>query len=264
MNMNLPAIPKTIFDYCEARTQALALISDAVRSTGMAKDILAALGSYVAPTSICYPDLKLEKVTKEIDRGLWRQAFTVSGFMAMLDAEAYKKFMQQVDNDPPEFNEGNIRATFIDLMQQADMMFARGVVNVFRWLSDNYKTNSEDPFTIGHKAVMGWIFESNWHGGIRVSYREHASGQLNDLDRVFRVLDGKKHEPRALEAAINKRFAEIGKGGPWVYEDEYFQIKGFKNNNAHIVFKRADLLEKVNAVIGKYYGDNALAERKAA
>ena len=46
---------------------------------------------------------------------------------------------------------------------------------------------------------------------------------------------------RALECSINAAFKEIGPTGPYVYEDAYYQIKGFKNGNMHIFFKRADL-----------------------
>ena len=36
-------------------------------------------------------------------------------------------------------------------------------------------------------------------------------------------------------------------------ETEYLSIKCFKNTNAHITFKRLDLVEKMNKIIAKHY-----------
>jgi hypothetical protein len=38
-------------------------------------------------------------------------------------------------------------------------------------------------------------------------------------------------------------------------EDEYFLIRSYKNGNAHLWFKRDDLVEKVNKLLGEYYGE---------
>lgn len=263
MTMHLPQLPKTISEYCQARDEALRHMADAHAYMDKAKEILNSLGNHVCPTTLSYLDrgLQMEGFTKAMDSKLWQQAFTVTGFMAMMDSAALNEFRKQVDRDPPPFTEDTIRSTFLDMMQNADMMFARGVVNVFRWLSDEYKTNSKDPFRIGERVVMRGLFELQYGGGLRVGYSSHACGQINDIDRVFHVLDGKKHQPHALESSINQSFHDCGRSGPWVHDDDYFQIKGFKNRNAHILFKRADLLDKVNQVIGKAYGSNALAER---
>lgn len=257
--MNALEIPKTIQDYCDARSRALLMLDDGIKQFEAATATLKTIGSYAAPIEIAYIGNARPKMVKDIDRALWTQSFTVSGYMSLLDAKAYDEFDKQVQNDPPEFTIENVRSTFIDLMQNADMMFARGVVTVFSRLSDKYKTNSNEPFSMTPKAVMTWMFEHNYYGGIRVRYGTYASGQINDLDRVFRVLDGKPHNERTLETAINAAFQ---KGCTVPYEDEYFKLRGYKNGNCHILFKRADLLEKVNAIIGKFYGDNALGERK--
>jgi hypothetical protein len=38
-----------------------------------------------------------------------------------------------------------------------------------------------------------------------------------------------------------------------VYEDEYFAIKYFMKGSAHIVFKKPELIDKMNDIIAKYY-----------
>ena len=38
-------------------------------------------------------------------------------------------------------------------------------------------------------------------------------------------------------------------------EDDYFKVRGFKNGNAHVWFKRDDLVEQVNKLLAEWYGE---------
>lgn len=257
MSIDLPAIQKKLTDYCEIRTKVLAILSDARRMLILAEKEMKSVYTYGLPHDISR-SFELEYAAREIDKRLWRQAFEQTGFMQMMDRQALAKFNADNEQDPPPFTVENIRATFLTLFQGADEMFARGLVNVFRGLSSRYRTNDQ-PFKLERRVVLSGICQSGWSGGVRISYRDYASGTINDLDRVFHVLDGKQHHPRALEAAINAEF-DTNKRGPWVYEDTYFQMRGFLNGNAHIIFKRADLLEKANRVIHDYYDGRALPD----
>lgn len=78
--------------------------------------------------------------------------------------------------------------------------------------------------------------------------------RLNDIDRVFKVLDGKKHNARELSVAMNDAFK---KKQP--YEDDYYMARAFKNGNLHLTLKRGDLVEKINTIIAKHYGEGKLA-----
>lgn len=254
------AVQKTLSDYCAVRERTLALLEDAGRQLAAANAEMKTVYGLGLTWDIVRP-FDMETATRDIDERLWRQAFQATGFLSLMDAQALSDFRRSLERTPPPFTEENIRTTFLSLFQDADMMFARGAVNVFRKLSKAYRTNERDPFRLDRKAILHSIFQSRWSGGLQVNYGSWASGQINDLDRVFRLLDGKRHEPQALETAINAAFAE-SKEGPWVYEDGYFRIKGFLNGNAHFVFLREDLLEKANRLIGEHCGGNALAEKK--
>lgn len=105
-------------------------------------------------------------------------------------------------------------------------------------------------------AILEYMFETRWRGGLELrhcSYRDPGA-YMNDLDRVFRIIDGKDHQPHALQNAINTAMADGN-----IYEDGYFHVKGFRNGNMHLKFKRTDLLDKANRMIGDYYNGNALA-----
>lgn len=90
----------------------------------------------------------------------WRQSFDHTGLMQLLDAQSKQKFNRNLQENPPEFTIENVQSSFIDLSQNAEKMFEDGVVNVFRWLSNQYMTN--DGFRIGDKVVMTWMVEPSF------------------------------------------------------------------------------------------------------
>lgn len=250
------AIPTTVHDLLQARDDALRLIGDARRTTEMASQLLAQHGPYLMPRGAVAPDDD-QRVRSELDCSMWRRAFDLTGFKQLMDAEAVKEFERSLSPIAPEFTEANIRATFIDLRINAASMFRRGVVNVFRYLSSDYRTNAAEPFRIGAKVIISWMIGPSYRRGLAIKYT--ASDKLNDIDRVFQTLDEKPFQPRSLESAMNAAF-ELGQ----VFESEYYRAKAFKNGNMHLEFKRLDLLEKVNGQIAEHYADGALPDARAA
>lgn len=251
------ALPTTLTDLLLARDDALRLIADARRSTEAARSLLDQHGRYLMPRGAQLPECDA-RVRCELDCSMWRRAFDLTGFKQLMDAEAVAEFEKSLHPKPPEFTEANIRSTFIDLQSRAGEMFRRGVVNVFRHLSDDYRTNAAEPFRIGRKVVMGWMVCKSFRRGLQINYGRPAD-KLNDIDRVFRTLDGKPFQPRALESAMNSAFEQLA-----VFEDGYYRAKAFKNNNLHLEFKRLDLLDKVNEQIAEHYADGALPDARRA
>lgn len=253
-------IPKTLRDYCETRERVLSLWRQGVKLINKAESEMQTVYSYGLNCD-AKPRDDFESFRRDIDRKLWRTAFDKTGLMQLMDAQARTDFERDLHINPPEFTEDNIRSTFLTQMQSADDMFARGLVNVFLRLSDNYKTNSNEPFKVGKKAIMTYMIGASFRGGLEIGrgFYSRASDRLNDIDRVFKVLDGQQHHARSLETAMNAAFKEYE-----IYEDGYYRAKAFKNGNLHIQFKREDLLEKANKIISDYYNGQALAKDKAA
>lgn len=252
------AIPATVADLIEARDQAVSKMLASRKLMEEAKKILETTGPYMFPLE-CHFENSHDRALTALDRRMWLRSFDITGFRQLMDTKAVEEFNRDLDKNTPEFNEGNIRATFLSLHQEAHGMFRRGIVNVFRFLSDGYRTNSKEPFRIGDKVICDYMTTA-WHGPLRVNYHNTASNRLDDIDRVFKALDDQKFTPRALEAAINAAW----KDGDTLYEDEYFKIRGFKKGTMHIWFKRTDLLERVNELVAEEYGENKLAQRSAA
>ena len=245
-------LPTTLSDLIVAREKAVSLHRQARKLNEAAEDLLGQVGNYLMPFSAQFRDSDLRSV-RELDGNMWRRAFDLTGFRQLMDAEAVAGFERGLAPEPPEFTEGNIRATFIDLHQQAGEMFRRGVVNVFRGLSDAYRTNANEPFRIGRKVVMGYMIQLGWTRGLQV---RHGPGQdkLNDIDRVIKMLDGKQFKARDLEVSMNAAFQDCA-----VFEDAYYRARAFKNGNMHLEFLRPDLLDLLNEQIAEHYGESALA-----
>lgn len=241
------ALPTTLTDLLQARQDALRLLSDARSLTGKAKELLDRHGRYLMPGNGQLRD-SAERVQAELDASMWRRAFDLTGFKQLMDAQAVADFERSLSPRPPEFTEANIRATFIDLHGKSREMFRRGVVNVFRYLSDDYKTNAREPFKIGRKVVVGYMVQPSFKRGLQI--RIGSGDKLGDIDRVMQTLDGKQFTPRALEFAIN---AALEKGE--VYECANYRAKGFKNGNLHLEFKRPDLLDGLNEQIAEHYAN---------
>lgn len=248
------ALTTTLSDLLAARENALRLITDARRIVEMTKEILAPHGRYLMPSGAVFRDDE-EQIRCELDRSMWRRAFDLTGFKKLMDAQAVAEFENSLSPVPPEFTEANIRATFIDLRINAGQMFRRGVFNIFRYLSDDYRTNSREPFRIGRKVIMSLMVSPSFLGGLSIRY--DSSDKINDLDRVFKILDNKQFHPRELESLMN---ASFGRGD--VFSDDYYRAKAYINGNLHLEFKRLDLLDKVNEQISEFYGEGSLPDAR--
>ena len=254
------ALRKTVDDYCQARAQIVALYEGGARAMAEADDLMRAQGTYGLPAEAT-PRMHCEDAVRQIDARLWRAVFDRTGLTQLMDNEAVRDFLRDLDHNAPAFTADNIRCTVLSMFQEAEEMFGRGVYNVFRQLDRHYRTNAGQAFEVGRKSVLRRVFESDWNGGLRVRY--DARHWVNDVDRVFTTLDGRPFTPHALEAALN---AALAKGASRVFENEYFRVRGFRNGNGHMWLKRDDLREKLNRLIAAYCDHNALPDdrRRAA
>jgi len=246
------AIPPTLADYAAARERTVQAYHSALKTLALADRQFQTIYSYGLPRN-SYPRDSLEETVRAIDARLWRQAFDITGFGQLMDREAREQFERDNQDNPPAFTVENVRSIFLSAAQDAEEMFNRGLVNVFRRLSRGHRTNTNEAFKVNRRAIMVYMVRPAGRG-LEICYGP-AADELNDLDRVFKTLDDEKHHPRSLETALN---AALRKGE--VYEDTYYQFKGFKNGNLHVVFKRQDLLDQANRIIHDYHEGSALAK----
>jgi hypothetical protein len=247
------ALPQTLTDVLKARDEAVRHLHEAYacheRADAAANGVLRyGVGCDSKPSN------SLEKSIQELDRRMWQRSFTLAGFDDMWDAKAARDFSASLDREAPEFTMANLRATFIDLLPQKDEMFKRGVVRLFRNLSQEYKSN--DAFAIGPRMVAANWSSPSYGRGRQISYYHRDT--CRDLLRVVYMLTDRPFDPGAALSAVDTAW-QSGE-----YRDAYMRIVPFKNGNAHIYILDEPLRDRINTLIADYYNGAALGERKAA
>lgn len=195
-------------------------------------------------------DKAMPAVTRSIDSSIWRDLMLKSGMMVLMDAEARDQWHKNLEEgDLPAISEANILSTFEQLHLNKMDVFERGIINVFKGLSWDYKTNS--PCSFGKKIIINNLVTHNrWGFSLNWGWRRD---QLADLERMLFLLDGKSIPDNRGDISI--RLMEHIRDNPAknAYEDEYFSIRYFQKGTAHLTFKRLELIEMMNDIIAKHY-----------
>ncbi|SQH91523.1 prophage protein [Salmonella enterica subsp. salamae] len=113
-------------------------------------------------------DKAMPVITRNIDRSIWRDLMLKSGMLVLMDAEARSQWTKNLEGgDLPAISEANILSTFEQLHHNKQDVFERGIINVFKGLSWDYKTNN--PCCFGKKIIINnlvkhdrWGYSLNW------------------------------------------------------------------------------------------------------
>ena len=196
------------------------------------------------------PDKAMKTITRNIDRRIWRDLMNKSGMLSLMDAQARDEWHKSLEKDDiPAISEENILSTFEQLNHDKQAVFERGVINVFKALSWDYKTNS--PCRFGKKIIMdGLVSYNRWGFSFTHGYRRD---QIVDLERMLTLLDGKLLPDNRADIACRLSDHIGQKRTAAVYEDELFRINYFQKGSAHIAFKRPELIERLNDIIARHY-----------
>ena len=181
-----------------------------------------------------------------IDAAAWRYLMQESGMRSLMSASKRAEFDEQLEKSTmPELTREAIYATFGALHESRAEMFDQGVIECFKKLSWHYKTNLPQKF--GKRIVVTYL---TYTYGVN----SRAADTLDDLMRVFHVLDGK------LECDWRRAsYVEISEASraeatwPKGYENDYYAVKLFKNGNGHVTFKRPELVDALNRIIARHF-----------
>ncbi|KLQ89217.1 DUF4942 domain-containing protein [Enterobacter kobei] len=195
-------------------------------------------------------DKAMPAIIRSIDRSIWHDLMLKSGMMALMDAQARDQWNKNLEEgELPAISEANILSTFEQLHLNKMDVFERGIINVFKGLSWDYKTNS--PCSFGKKIIINNLVTHNrWGFSLNWGWRRD---QLADLERMLFLLDGKPIPDNRGD--ISTRLMEHIRDNSTkdVYEDEFFSIRYYQKGTAHLVFKRLELIERMNDIIAKHY-----------
>lgn len=192
----------------------------------------------------------MKAITRNIDRSIWRDLMLKSGMLSLMDAEARSDWHKSLDEDEiPAISEENILSTFQSLHCSKGDVFERGVVNVFKGLSWDYKTNS--PCKFGKKIIINSLVSHNrWGYSLTWGYRRD---QLADLERMLHLLDSKPIPDNRNDVTIRLMDHINQQRESQLYEDDYFAIRYFQKGTAHLTFKRPELTDRMNEIVAKHY-----------
>ncbi|MBH2717023.1 DUF4942 domain-containing protein [Serratia bockelmannii] len=196
------------------------------------------------------PGTAMKAITRNIDCDIWRDLMLKSGMISLMDAQARDDWHKNLEEgELPEISEENILATFEQLHYRKGEVFERGVINVFKGLSWDYKTNS--PCSFGKKIIINNLVTHNrWGFSLNWGWRRD---QLTDLERMLFLLDGKPILDNRGDICTRLMAHIRDNPAKDVYEDEFFSIRYFQKGTAHLIFKRLELVEKMNDIIAKHY-----------
>lgn len=214
-------------------------------------------------------DRYLRTARRLIDVSVWSHVIDIAGIEQLMDMQAKNELREQmryvpertgrngeiinqdeIDRMLPAVSPDNIYATLERFQGDAEMIFRRGIVNVFTKLDRRFR--SHDGFKVGSRLIIDYFMRNQTH-----LYGDRAD-MLTDVERTFLVLDGQS--ARANYAGI---VAQINRVNPGTYlrpqqfevEGEYFKVRIFKNGNAHLWFTRKDLVKKINEILADHYGE---------
>jgi hypothetical protein len=191
----------------------------------------------------------MKVITLSLDRSIWRDLMLKSGMISLMDAQGRDQWDRNLEGDNiPAINEANILSTFEQLHHSKAEVFERGVINVFKGLSWDYKTNS--PCKFGKKIIIDGLVDHNrW--GFRLNYGRRRD-QLADLERMLNLLDGKPVPENRNDLSV-RLDDHISKQHSSLFKDEYVEIRYFQKGTGHILFKRPDLIGKMNDIIARHF-----------
>jgi hypothetical protein len=187
------------------------------------------------------------KILKEIDGKAWKFLMQESGMQTFMSASTRQKWYEEIEKgEYPELSIENIAATFANLHRSRHDMLEEGLIECFRKLSWDYKSNS--PRKFGKKIILDRLFSS--YG----SLEHRPCDQLDDLLRVFYIFESKP-EPEYNQRVYCRIWESKRQSDSW--ENEYVHIRWYKKGSGHVKFKRLDLVKRCNEILAKHH-PNAL------
>lgn len=238
-------------------TEALALLSSARRLFLDACNVKSLYGYDICVKDAInwesQPQRAQEAIRKTIDGKIWHRLMLETGMYTLMSTRQRDEWDRQVSGENmPEITLDTVLATFNQLHASKNDTFEQGVIDLFKSLSWDYKTNS--PCRFGKKIIVSRLMESFSSG--RNYLGTPGRSMLDDLTKVFYLLEGRNvPDHRVSEGAkFGEYFEREGFSGAF-YEAEYFSMRYYMKGTAHITFKRPELVDRINDIVARHFPD---------
>lgn len=202
--------------------------------------------------------VKAETAQDEQNRCLWVAFIQNTPLWPLMDREEREKMLTSLENENPKFTYEAALATSLHHKAQSEIYYRRGLVNSFRHvvsqrqgdLAFTSRFKSNDCFKLSGKIVLKF-YDVDSFSKRKLDRAYHT---LCDIERSFLMVDGKELAGQSIADSLVSAY-ETDR-----IENDYFEIRIYKNGNIHVFFKRPDLVKKINQEIAAYYGENILAD----
>lgn len=258
--MNQLITRASIADIAKRRDAALASFQRARHLEEEAKQQLLEAGRMLRAAAPLMSDFNLSKNDADrlddrqyVDAKVWDSLIRSTELNHLMDKTAKDELRQQLITDPPEFTEDTAYSTIEKFASEAGMIFRRGIAEMFSNLDRRFRSHTG--WKIGSRVILDHAFNEfgSWS-----YYRDHRS-TLQDIERTFLILDGRKpvSDYLGIVGEIDRARSQWGFGSARQTEvqSEFYTVRIFKNGNMHLWFKRDDLVTLANRMIGEYYGE---------
>jgi len=196
------------------------------------------------------PERAEKAISKLVDGKIWDRLMRDTGMYTLMSNKQRDAFSDQINGkDMPEITLDNVLATFKALHAGKVTTFEDGIIDVFRALSWDYKTNC--PCKLGKKIIVSGFLQTWRNSG--PSFGIEGQTKLDDLARPFYLLEQKNVPDHRISEGqtFSDFFRKQGCGE--LYEGEYFTVRAYLRGTAHITFKNIELVEKINDIVARRF-----------
>ncbi len=186
-------------------------------------------------------------VEKEADAAAWEFLLEQSGLKSFMNNMRYENFQNSIhDRTFPSLSIEAVLGTIAELHERRGDMMEDGVVEIYRSLSWDYRTNS--PLKFGTKIILHRFCEY-WKETGHIRFCGYDS--LDDLMRVMCLLEGKPEPDHRngmrvqLEAAHQAGAAEM--------ENSYLKVRWYRKWSGHVTFRDQRMIDQLNLVIARRF-----------
>lgn len=181
----------------------------------------------------------VDEIRRAIDAQVWNRLLNETGLRTFMDAKSRAQWDDQVKRvSTPDLTADNIAATFGALYDSRRAMFEAGVLECFRRLSWNYKTNQ--PVMFGKRVLVRHVIDV-W------GFPTRSCDELDDLDRAMHVLAGRPEPDH--RCSIQSLLRQSHAAGKRALDADMMSLRWYKVGTAHVTFRRMDLVEQLNAIL---------------
>lgn len=192
------------------------------------------------------PERNRKAMCRVTDVKIWDRLMSQTGMYTFMSARQRERWDKELEGENmPEITLENVLATFRGLHAGKQMTFEQGVIDVFRSLSWDFKTNN--PCRMGKKIIISNLLDGRGRYGVS------GMDRLNDLERAFCIIEGKTVPDyrNGAGSQFDAWFNAGRYGEPWA--GDYFSVKAFMKGTGHVVFSRPDLVEQINDLVARHY-----------